>query len=434
MQKQVIEHKVFRALFFVFPFAIILLSTPIQAQEITYDNRVFDSNLQSVQLFRLGWSNSYPIIELGDSDQKLQLSFDDFTGEARDFSYSFIHCDANWKRSDLNILEYQMGPDYDLLRDMVFSRGSRTRFVHYDLFFPNNQIELTLSGNYIIQVTDNETGQVVLTRQFYVVEQEVTIVPKIKRATQARYRFTHHEVDFDVMSGGYTITNPYEDFQVHLFQNQRMDNAIKDLKPMFIKQHQLVYDYDDKNLFPGGNEFRFFDIRDLTYRALGTEFTEIVRDTFRVYLTPDELRGTRQYIDYGDINGRYLIHQTDPRDIALIDAEYVWVHFRLPYPSPLVGAKLYLLGEFTQWRFSPDFELTYHPGYKGYVGKALVKQGYYNYHYAIVNNNTGVGDITLIEGNHFETENEYLFLAYHRKIGEIYDRLIGFQIAKYQDK
>ncbi len=434
MQKQVIEHKVFRVLFFVFSLAIVLVSAPIQAQEITYDNRVFDSNLQSVQLFRLGWSNSYPIIELGDSDQKLQLSFDDFTGEARDFSYSFIHCDANWKRSDLNILEYQMGPDYDLLRDMVFSRGSRTRFVHYDLFFPNNQIELTLSGNYIIQVTDNETGEVVLTRQFYVVEQEVTIVPKIKRATQARYRFTHHEVDFDIMSGNYTITNPYEDLQVHLFQNQRTDNAIKDLKPMFIKQHQLVYDYDDKNLFPGGNEFRFFDIRDLTYRALETEFTELVRDTFRVYLTPDELRGTRQYIDYGDINGRYLIHQTDPRDIALIDAEYVWVHFRLPYPSPLVGAKLYLLGELTQWRFSPEFELTYHPGYKGYVGKVLVKQGYYNYHYAIVNNNTGVGDITLIEGNHFETENEYLFLAYHRKIGEIYDRLIGFQIAKYQDK
>jgi len=434
MQKQGTVSKVFKYPFFFLLLLTISYSSLAQNGLPVYDNRVYDSSIQSVQLFRLGWSNSYPIIELGDMSQRLQLSFDDFTGEARDFSYSFIHCDANWQPSDLNILEYQMGPDYDLIREMVFSRAARQQFVHYDLFFPNDQIQLTLSGNYLIQVIDNETQAVVLTRQFYVVEPRVTIAPRIKQATQARYRFTHHEVDFDVISGEYNITNPYQDLQVHVFQNQRPDNAIKDLKPMFIKQNQLVYEYDDKNLFPGGNEFRFFDIRDLNYRALRTEFTEVVKDTFHVYLVADEVKGSRQYLDYRDINGRYLIHQTDPRDIALIDAQYVWVHFKLPYPSPLVGAKLYLYGEFTQWRFLPEFELTYHPGFKGYVGKALVKQGYYNYHYAIVNNSTQKGDITLIEGNHFETENEYLFLAYHRKIGEIYDRLIGFQIAKFQDR
>ena len=399
-----------------------------------YENAIYDSNLVSVQLFRLGWSNSYPIISLNNPDHQIQLSFDDLTGAPRDFMYSFIHCDAEWKPSDLNLLEYQIGPNDDMIRDMVFSRGARQRFVHYDLFFPNNRISLTLSGNYILKIEDAATRETVITRRFYVVEESIAIQPRIKQATQARYRFTHHEVDFDLLALDYNITNPYSDLQVHVFQNQRPDNAKYDLSPTFVKQNEVIYEYDDRNLFNGTNEFRFFDTRDLNYQALRTASTQLINDTFNIFIIPDEVRSVRQYIDYGDINGRYLIHRTDPRDIALIDAEYVWVHFTLPYPAPLMNAGMFLYGEFTNWKFDPDYEMQYDSELKAYTGKVLLKQGYYNYMYAAANLEKGAGDVTLIEGNHFEAENEYLFLVYHRKIGEIYDRLIGFKIEKFQNK
>ncbi|MBD98356.1 MAG: hypothetical protein CMO34_00800 [Verrucomicrobia bacterium] len=58
----------------------------------------------------------------------------------------------------------------------------------------------------------------------------------------------------------------------------------------------------------------------------------------------------------------------------------------------------------------------------------MLKQGYYNYQYVFLPKGSEKGDEAMVEGTHAEAENDYYFFVYHRKIGEIYDRLIGFDV------
>jgi hypothetical protein len=62
-----------------------------------------------------------------------------------------------------------------------------------------------------------------------------------------------------------------------------------------------------------------------------------------------------------------------------------------------------------------------------------LKQGYYNYLYAFVKKGSQVADFSTIEGNHYETENDYLILAY-QKDARGYDRLTGFRVFNTLNK
>ena len=83
--------------------------------------------------------------------------------------------------------------------------------------------------------------------------------------------------------------------------------------------------------------------------------------------------------------------------------------------------------------------MTYNPQTKAYEKDMLLKQGGYNYLYAVVpngNKSTSLyqnGDIQVmnkIEGNAWETENEYTIYVCHRPFGSRYDKLIAFGSTK----
>ena len=69
--------------------------------------------------------------------------------------------------------------------------------------------------------------------------------------------------------------------------------------------------------------------------------------------------------------------------------------------------------------------MTYVDSVQSYIFSTVVKQGYYNYQYAFVPNGSKVGDVSIVEGNHFETENEYAILVYYSEMNKRYDQLIG---------
>ena len=57
---------------------------------------------------------------------------------------------------------------------------------------------------------------------------------------------------------------------------------------------------------------------------------------------------------------------------------------------------------------------------RGYRGDALLKQGWYDYIYYTP------GDPYVIEGSHFETENDYDILVYVKPQGRTYSILAGY--------
>jgi len=142
---------------------------------------------------------------------------------------------------------------------------------------------------------------------------------------------------------------------------------------------------------------------------------KIYQDLFRVYHSDD------------DINGKRLINCDDADDVGL-ECDYAYVHFFMPYETPLIDGNLYILGELANWQFGENNLMHYNYEKQGYEGMLFLKEGYYNYLYAFLPNTATSGDVTIIEGNHYDTENDYYILVYYREPGSVYDELIGVEI------
>ena len=69
--------------------------------------------------------------------------------------------------------------------------------------------------------------------------------------------------------------------------------------------------------------------------------------------------------------------------------------------------------------------MEYNSETKTFEKPILLKQGFTNYQYTLVNNNGQIDEQNAIDGNFYQTENEYIVLVYYRGGAERYDRIIG---------
>jgi hypothetical protein len=189
---------------------------------------------------------------------------------------------------------------------------------------------------------------------------------------------------------------------------------------------QLIYDYQEENIFPGGNEFRFFDTKNTRTPTYYVQRIDYVDPYFHFELKPDKPRSPDNYFSQEDINGRFAIEAEGSHDPS-VDADYVFVHFRLEMPVQLEGS-VYVAGALTNWQFDDLNRMEYNEEEHAYMLTLLLKQGVYNYRYLFLPAFLEQFDMAEIEGNHSETENEYLILFYYRPPGTRYDRLLGHQV------
>ena len=87
---------------------------------------------------------------------------------------------------------------------------------------------------------------------------------------------------------------------------------------------------------------------------------------------------------------------------------------------------MHVIGGFTDWQLKDEFKLEYNTKQKQYEGNVYLKQGYYNYHYALNDTITKRVDISFIEGTHYQTRNDYYVYVYYRSVSDRYDRFVGF--------
>jgi len=391
------------------------------------EDYIYKPNIRTVLFYREGFVLTSPIINLN-AGEKLVLKFDDLDGDLKKMRYTFMHCDADWTVSDLKPNEYLNGFYEDDITDVKYSFNTLQKYTHYSLTIPGENMQPVLSGNYILKVyMEDEPDNVILTRRFMIVDPKVTINAIVNKPTIVEYRNYKQEIDFSIDKTGYTVNNPYQDLKVIVQQNGRWDNAIRSLKPLYIKGDILDYNYEEENVFSGGNVFRYFDIKAMNFY---TEYiAKIIKDSigYEVYLDPEQRKTFKVFISQKDIKGRKFIKSDDNANDSDIESEYVYVHFFLKYEMPLQNGSVYILGGLTDWNYTKEAKMSYNYDWKGYEARLYLKQGYYNYQYVFLENGKQVGDETLIEGSHYETDNEYTIYVYHREQGENYDVLIGLK-------
>lgn len=386
---------------------------------------IFDQNIHTVILNKTGWIFSLPVIGLN-SDETLSLSFDDFDPDIKKFKYSIQICDADWQVLPMQVFQYLDGFNEDYINDYKLSFNTIQKYNHYNLVFPNQNMKIKKSGNYIIKIYTDDILQPFIIKRFMVLENIVNIKSSVKDATLLNEKRYRQEVDFSIMTNNIIIENPSRNLFVKIYQNLRPDNAIVDLKPRLVKGNELDYNYDEENVFNGGNEFRNFDIKSLKYNSERIANITYENKSNQVYLHYDLPRPFKVYKTEEDINGKFAIKSDYTKDFD-IEADYTWVHFSLPYDLPTVEGNIYVYGAFSNWKLNEETRMKYNYKSRAYETSVYLKQGYYNYHYVLKRVNQSIADETFIEGNHAETENDYFIFVYYRQPGEQYDRLIGFQ-------
>jgi len=124
-----------------------------------------------------------------------------------------------------------------------------------------------------------------------------------------------------------------------------------------------------------------------------------------------------------DVNPRRRTSVTHgfPRDDHR--ARYVDVRFELELPErEVTDLPIYVYGPFNNWTINEANRMEYQSATDSWVGRAIIKEGQYDYKYALVDR--GRIDDLRLDASFSSTAQEYTTLVYFRDPGLQADRLL----------
>ncbi|KIQ22583.1 hypothetical protein RT99_05570 [Flavobacterium sp. MEB061] len=399
-------------LFFIFTFAT--------AQEVQTEV-IPPYNIKTVSFVQNG-NNVVPIFELGST---FELQFDDLFGNEANYYFDITHCDYNWKPTDIPKTDFIRGFDNQRITDYVNSFNTLQVYSHYRLAFPNQfTTQLRLSGNYILKIL-NEDKEVVFSRKFILYEEHSTVAAQVKRSRNLSNIDYMQNLEFTILSNDIAFQTPLQNVRVLLLQNGDFNTAIKNIPPQYTIGNQLVYKYGQETLFWGGNEFLYFENKDI--RAANNNVGKVGsnNDIYNSYLYTNAARANQIYTNYEDVNGNFVVKNINGSNNE-IEADYAWVYFTLSAPTFRSNNKdIYVTGMFNNYSLSAENKMDYNQD-KGVFEKAImIKQGFTNFQYKIADKKGIVDYENAIDGNFYQTENEYTILVYYKQSSDRYERVIG---------
>lgn len=394
----------------------------------TYFTDVNSKLIKTLQVKVAGEFISEPYIELN-GDQQIQINFDALEQGGVRYSYSIIHCDANWQKSILSPIQYMSGFQGLTIDDFANSINTTTQYTNYNLLLPNEDIQFKVSGNYAVQIYNEDIpDQIVLTACFSVVEPMVGISASVSGNTDIDTNQTHQQVSFTVNNKNFPIPYPQTDLKIHVYQDNRRDNAVSGLQPTTILENQIGYTNNRSLIFSAGNEYRRMEFLSTKYNGMHIESISYHNPYYNVELMTDHKRSDQTYQYDQDQDGRFFIRCSSCDDPDT-EADYCIVHFALAC-DPFLDGNVYLNGELFHNVLDEKSKMGYNFETHQYEKAVLLKQGSYNYQYLFVPNGSTVGETGPIEGNYYQAENEYTIYVYYRPMGTQYDRLIGVTSVK----
>lgn len=407
-----------------FLFLIILGAITVYSAENDTRTGIFRDDVKTLQVKNPDFFMAPPIVRLGSQD-RLFINFDIIGEEHEYLRYKLIHCNADWKPSRLMESEYIAGFNEAEVTDYAYSSNTYIHYVNYNIEIPNADLPVISSGNYLLQVyPENDPDEIILQARFAVTENSTGVAGGKTSRTDKGFNTEYQQINLAVDAS--SNINPYQDLIITVEQNNRPETMRTISHPMRVEGGKVIFDHDMNLVFEAGNEYRRFETVRADYPGMHVDSVKFGGSNWHAWLAEDGMRDEREYIYDRTQHGRFKIDEYNSTDPDL-GADYVTVHFTLDAPQ-IAGADIYVDGDFILNRYNRINKMTYDFNDGKYHGSIPLKQGSYNYQYVVVPHSTGIPEPAPIEGNKYETSNEYLVKVFLRTPGSRADRLVGMTV------
>lgn len=390
---------------------------------------IFHPAFRTLRVTLAGDEFAPPVLAMRDENSRVCISFDEISEERRFMRYELVHCDARWQPEGLVASEFLDGFNEGVVEDYDFSRATLVHYVHYTICVPNQDIRITQPGNYLLRLYDESDPETTLLQaRFGVSDFTAGVGAAVTSKTDIDTNRSHQQLEVEVdLSHVGGVSDPYNDLTVVVSQNGRVDNEVVLTTPQRVAGNRVIYSHLRPLIFPAGNEYRRFETVSTTYPGMGVAGISYDAPVYNMQLYADEPRAAGKYLYDSTQNGRFFIREWSS-DASDTEADYVMTHFSLLMPE-LSGGDVFLDGDLTNRRFDPASRMVYNRASGAYEQSMLLKQGSYNYQYLFLPSGATKGE-NAIEGDYYETVNEYTVRVYHRPRGSRFDRLIGVVVVK----
>ena len=400
------------------------------------EEQIFKPYIGTLQLYQYGNQQGLPIYTIGAED-RIQLDFDDLEGSLKNYYYSYVLCDYNWQPVNLNPFDYIKGFTVNRISTYRYSSIAFTRYTHYQAILPERNAAVpTRSGNYLLKVfLDGDTSKAVFTKRMYVLDPKAGIAAEVVQPFTPQLFNTHQRLKFAVTLKGINAFSAAQQVKAVVMQNNRWNTTQRDISPTYTRGNTLEYNSENIAVFEGGKEWRWLDLRSFRLQSDRVETAKYSNDRTDIFLKPDADRRAQRYVYFPDYNGMYNISTTESINPSW-QGDYASVYFTyippngVPYPS----VDLYLSAAFTGYAKTDQWKMKYNADKGMYEITAFLKQGYYNYEY-LLKEQGGERKETRMEGNYWETENNYTVFLYYKSFTDRSEQLIGIsQINSRRDR
>ena len=403
-------------------FSLIILLACVVLPTLGQRHEIVSSRIASLQVVAGDNWMELPVITLG-QQTPIVISFDDLTHDYHRYAYKLEHCEADWTVSE-EIFESDYCEGFaqgNTIEDFKQSLNTNQLYTHYRLNIPNERCNIKIGGNYKVTVYDEHNEDAVaFTACFMVLEPRMGVNMEMTTNTDADINGRHQQLSVKVDYGSVRVTDPSAQVKTVIMQNGRWDNAVVNSKPQYINYNGLMWNHSRDLIFDGGNEYRKFEMLDMSHTTMGLESMTWDGNMYHAMIWTDDPRPTYVYDE--DADGSFYIRNSNNWDNNVL-SEYAMVHFRLA--SPRLPGEVYLNGVWTHDRFLPKYKMQWNEATKIYEASVWLKQGYYNYQYLLKQADGRMVPVPS-EGNFYQTQNAYQMLVYFRGIGERTDRLVGY--------
>jgi len=410
---------------YIFLWMLLLSGVPVFSQA---PDSVYVDYVKTPQLYGYGNQLTNPVIHLNSND-KLELDFDDINADVKNYYYTYQLCNADWSPAVISQFDYIRGFSQVNISSYKYSSIALTAYTHYQAIIPDVNCIPTRSGNYLLKIfLDADTSKLVFTRRFLVLGEGVSIAAQILQPFNPAISNSSQKLQFNINTKALNIMDPNQQLKVVLLQNNRWDNALTGFPPSFYSGSNYQYNSDDNCNFPAGKEWRWLDLQSFRYQSDRVLRADYLKTSTTIYVRPDPERSQQGYYYSQDLDGMYYI-QTSESISPLWQGDYATVRFsyvpvgNIPYPDKDV----YLIGKLTDYKLNDLTKMNFNADKGVYEGSLYLKQGYYNYCYVTVDraDPSRKPSFDITEGNNGQAENDYTILVYYKELGGRADQLVG---------